>query len=144
MTGFAFRKNATFEWQGEQFRVREITASGEVLLEALSRGALALVQQQDLLAAYAAGRLRAAQPSAEQRSDPLIYSRPLSALKPGLQAQAMRRQRYLRAICADGDPVWSEHFMRPLIEKVASELQDANPPSLATLRRWLRAANKTV
>lgn len=138
MTGFAFRKNATFEWNGALFRVREITPNDELLLEALNSGELSVVQRQVLLAEYAAGTLRARSARPRDPSEPLVYSRPLSELEPHVRAQVERRHHYLRAVCSEGEPVWVDRYLRPLVSMAALEIGDARPPTATTLYRWFK------
>lgn len=135
MTGYAFRANASFEWKGTIFRVREIAANGEALLEATATGVLSLVPVATLLKEYAEGRVRFALRAAQQAPVP---GRPLDELDAGIRDEVKRRLHYLSAICHDGQPVFSEAYLRPLINRAASEFHDGNPPTISTLHRWLR------
>jgi putative transposase len=135
MAGFAFRKNTTFEWNGNTFRVREITPDDQVLLEQAGVGTLSLVAIKALLTEYAEGRARPEQPTAGRLPVP---TRPLDALDPRIREEANRRLCYLRAVCGDGEPVFSAAYMAPRIAAAACELNDSAPPSVSTIHRWLR------
>lgn len=135
MAGFAFRKNTTFEWNGNTFRVREITPDDQVLLEQAGVGSLSLVATKTLLKEYADGRARPEQPAAGSLPEP---TRPLDALDPRVREEAKRRLCYLRAACSGGEPTFSAGYMTPRIAAAARELNDASPPSVATIHRWLR------
>src|SRR4051812_38509628 len=100
MTGFSFRKNACFEWNGAAFRVREIAPNEDALLESVGTGALSLVPMDTLLADYAEGRVRIAQGRPHEVA---VKGRPLDELDPELSKETKRRLHYLRVICSAGE-----------------------------------------
>ena len=46
MAGFGLHKNMVFEWKGATFRIERLQPNGEVLIESMDGGALALVTRQ--------------------------------------------------------------------------------------------------
>lgn len=136
MTGFVFRKNTVFEWKGARFRVREITPTDQFMLEQADTGSLSIVDKTTLLAEYATGRLEGGVIEVPERRSQQLFSRPMDSLSTDMQGAVTRRLRYLRAICDQGDPVFSPEWLMPILRRVANELGDETPPSVTTVYRW--------
>ena len=124
MAGFGFRKNSTFDWNGVTFRVREITPNEELVVEAIHTGAVSVVGQQQLLAEYVQGNLTAASQASTVGQGGAVYARPLDELKPAARDEAARRLRYLRAIEAEGRPVFTKTYLEPLLLRASVEIGD--------------------
>lgn len=138
MTGFAFRKHATFEWLGVPFRIREYAGENEFLLEALQTGALKVVPREDLLKGYSTGDVKAMGNDSVPMnvpSDP-IQRRPLADIPEARLSLARRRYAYLQALYELGDLVFTPNQLQPRIMEVAHKLDDASPPSPSTIYRW--------
>ena len=136
MLGFSLRKNMVFDWNGEDFRIDRLPATGDVLLERLKDGHLQITARTTLLADYASSKIVVKENvSATARSVP-IYSRPLCDLTEEVRLQTKRRQAYLDALTEGGSPTFTKRFTLPIIERVAKEIGDSKPPSSTTLFRW--------
>lgn len=138
MAGFVFRKNSTFDWNGAQFRIREITPTEQVMLEQSETGALSIVEKSALLAEYAAGRLSGCVIKEAQLQRQPVFSRPMDSLSPELQKAAARRLHYLRAIFDQGAPVFTPAWITPILDRAAKDLGEAKPPNASTVFRWYR------
>lgn len=136
MRGFAFRKNSTFEWNGETFRIREMPPNDELVIEAVNTGTMSIVARKKLMTEYLEGRLSAAPDHGGRPPSGLVFSRPLDELAPAVREEVRRRLHYLRAIQADGPPVFTSSYLKPLVQSAALELGDEKPPSVTTLYRW--------
>ncbi len=143
MAGFGLRKNTVFDWQGGTFRIQRLQPNGDVLLEATNSGALSIVPRQQLLKEYAQGLVSAALATTAQPEDVRLYSRPLDELPAGVQQELKRRRCYLAALLEEGRPVFTVSYLSPIIQRVASELQDAKPPSAASIYRWYKRLQST-
>jgi putative transposase len=138
MAGFGLRKNMVFDWKGATFRIERLQPNGEVLLEAINGGALSLVTRQQLLDDFAQGLVSAAVATESIGTARATYSRPLEQLSEDAQNEVKRRRRYLEAITADGTPVFTPDYLRPILQKVATELGESKPPGVTTVYRWYR------
>jgi putative transposase len=138
MAGFGFRKNSTFDWNGVTFRVREMTPNEELMIEAIHTGSVSVVAQQQLLAEYVQGRLSATPRASLEADGSAAYSRPLDELKPAAQDEVTRRLKYLRAIEAEGRPVFTRAYLDPLLLRISIEIGDKKPPGASTVYRWYR------
>lgn len=138
MAGFGLRKNMVFDWKGATFRIERLQPNGEVLLEAINGGVLSLVKRQQLLDDFAQGLVSAAVATESIGTARASYSRPLDQLSEDAQRAVKRRRRYLEAITADGTPVFTPDYLRPILQTVATELGESKPPGVTTVYRWYR------
>lgn len=125
------------------FRVREITPNEELVVEAIHTGAVSVVGQQQLLAEYVQGNLTAASQASTVGQGGAVYARPLDELKPAARDEAARRLRYLRAIEAEGRPVFTKTYLEPLLLRASVEIGDKKPPGVSTVYRWYRRHEST-
>lgn len=138
MAGFGLRKNMVFDWKGETFRIERLQPNGEVLLETLNGGVLSLVKRQQLLDDFALGLVSAAKATESVGLARVTYSRPLDQLPEEAQREVTRRRRYLEAITANGTPVFTPDYLRPILQEVATGLGESKPPGVTTVYRWYR------
>lgn len=138
MAGFGLRKNMVFDWKGSTFRIERLQPNGELLLEAINGGALALVTRQQLLDDFAQGLVSTAVATQSVGMTWPTYSRSLEQLSEDVRKEVKRRRRYLEAITANGSPIFTPDYLRPIIQKVANELGETKPPGVTTVYRWYR------
>lgn len=136
MRGFALQKNTAFEWAGVAYRIQSLAPDGQVLLEASANGSLSLHTKDQLLDAYRQGALTFLQDTPKQPGQAVTFSRALNELPEKLRAEVARRHRYLRAVYEVGHPRFTNQHLAPIITRVAAELGDPQPPSVATMGRW--------
>lgn len=140
MNGFGFQKNTVFDWSGTAFRIDRLQKNGEVLLERIVDGLVSIERLDHLLAEYRDGRISTS--GYRDRSvqhDDKVFSRPLDELPCQVQDEARRRYHYLRAIFGqECKAVFTKEFLKPVIQSVAEQMGDKNPPSVTTIYRWHR------
>lgn len=135
MRGFSLRPNLVFNWDSVAYRIDRLPPGGSVLIERLEDGEFKVVQKDELLGDYTAGRI-----STEQSSDPVsksrTYTRPMAEISETLRNEVRRRLTYLRALAAQGGPIFTPAFTRPIAQQVAEQIGDKTAPSATTLYRW--------
>lgn len=138
MSGFRFQVNMVFELNGAPFRIHALPANGEVLLEAVATGAMTVSTRTKLLQNYLDGELTDGQPqaTADRHLQVPVFSRPLHELPAHVREEMARRYRYLEAIYADGTPVFTPDYLRPILERVADDIGDSKCPGPTTVYRW--------
>jgi putative transposase len=138
MAGFGLRKNMVFDWKGGTFRIDRLQPDGEILIESLHNGAVEIVTRLQLLEEFACGNISASAAPTPEGKLLVTYSRPLDQLTQEVQKEVKRRRRYLEAITADGNPVFTPHFLRPILQRVCEEIGDVKPPGVTSVYRWYR------
>jgi putative transposase len=139
MAGFSLHKNMIFDWQGAEYRIDRIQPNGDLLLERLSDGCLSVVSRESLLAEYREGNISARKVESSSTTALVpTFSKPLDELAEHVQAKVVRRKQYLEKILTYGDPVFTKAYLKPLINQIAAEIGDANPPGVTTVYRWYR------
>ena len=136
MAGFAFQKNTTFEWSGAEYRIRELPPNDEVVIESTATGLMKIVPRRLLLDEYRDGRVSARLSARCNPTAVPTFSRPLDSLPTHVRTEANRRLRYLKAIAADGPPVFTKTYLGPIVQRAALEMGDESPPSVTSLFRW--------
>ncbi|WP_287879384.1 Mu transposase C-terminal domain-containing protein [Aquitalea sp.] len=137
MTGFTLRSGMAFEWNGVAHRIERLTPQQQVLVLREIDGQIGIYAREELLTAYRDGCIQIAQ-TAVPKQKVRAFSRPLADLPPHMKTEVSRRLAYLQALEAMGSFVTTPHCLKPVIEQVASRLQDSSPPSTTTLYRWHR------
>lgn len=138
MVGFVLRKNMVFDWKGATFRIDRLPPNGELLIEPTNGGALLLVSRQQLLDDFAKGLISASVEVQSASAHLTAYSRPLDQLSPEAQKEVKRRCHYLEAITAQGPPVFTPEFLRPILQQVSEKIGDPKPPGATSVYRWYR------
>lgn len=138
MTGFMFRNNMAFEWEGAPFRVEKLLAGNELIVEQTQTGSLTKFTRAQILQAYGEGHIRVATASSQMASRTAVFGRPLQDLPPFTQKEAARRWRYVTLVLESGTPAFTCHYLQPLLIEIAAKLQDEKPPSRTTFYRWYK------
>lgn len=140
MHTFIFKTGLVLIWQGCEVRVERMEQDGQILLQRTQDRQLQLVSQQELLAAYANGRLIASDGVAEPCAASMVPSwhRPLIDLPAPILAEVTRRKHYLDWLREFGDFDFVRETLNPLLAKAAEEIRDATPPSTTTVYRWYK------
>lgn len=137
MAGFSLKKHMVFDWQETEYKVLELQENGQVVLENLKDGLLAIETKDKLLSEYKEGKVAAKNTgtSLACAAAPL-FSRPLDEISERDRLEMQRRKHYLDSIFANGTPIFTKDYLKPLIEKAAVEIGDNRPPGQATVYRW--------
>lgn len=135
MRGFSLRPNLVFNWDSAAFRIDRLPPGDSVLIERVEDGEYKIVKKDELLQEFSAGRI-----SMEQVADSVTksrtYSRPMTDIPESLRNEVRRRLTYLRALEAQGGPLFTPAFTRPIALQIAEQMGDKTPPSATTLYRW--------
>lgn len=143
MPGFTLLKGTVFDWSGTRFKIERVQANGELLLERIDNGQLALRTKDEVLAEYRSGRISAQSSEAPKATSAPAFSRPLNDLPLVTQAEVKRRTAYVRALLDLGSFTFSTSFIQPLINEVAHRINDPKPPGNVTLWRWVSRYRST-
>ncbi|WP_445288678.1 Mu transposase C-terminal domain-containing protein [Variovorax atrisoli] len=138
MTGFMFRNNMAFEWKGAPFRVERLLPDDELLVEQTQTGSLTKCTRAQILHAYEEGHLRVAAAATAMPPNTAVFGRPLQDLPPSTQKETARRWRYVTQVLEAGPPMFTSHYLQPLLTRIAAQLHDEHPPSRATFYRWYK------
>ena len=139
MPGFSLRQNMDFEWDGAAYRIQQINDQGQVMLIRRSDARLSVVETEELLAAFLAGKLRKSRGAVDATSNDMpAYGRPMVELPVRVQQEVNRRRHYIEFVAAQGTPKYSPAYLVPIIEQAAKEYGDSRPPSPVTVYRWSR------
>jgi len=134
MAGFKLCQDQVIKWNDIEYKIHRVQVNGDVLLEGLADQSLVVEKRQKLLSEYKASSLVYVDPKPAP-SVP-VFSRPLDELSEKDREMVKKRIQYLERIFENGRPVFTPSYLKPLIESIAAELKDPNPPAPITLYRW--------
>jgi len=138
MQTFIFKVGALILWNGQKMRVLRMIADGRVQLEAESDGSIHGASYFELLKDYSERRLVFVE---DPKIPEIAYARigrSLSTFPEEVQADAIRKKRYLDYLQKLGRFVSTPAVLTPLIQECASVIGDRKPPSAVTVYRWYR------
>jgi len=137
MLGFSLQKNTVSDWNGKQFLIERVQPNGDILLEDLADAAMTIVCHDELLCAFEMGQITFVRLSTNHSYNQVrIYGRPLVDLPEREKAEIARRRTYLKKIYEMGNPIFTNAYIKPIVDATAAELGDAKPPSATTIWRW--------
>ncbi|WP_176731512.1 Mu transposase C-terminal domain-containing protein [Burkholderia cenocepacia] len=142
MNGFSLTKGQVFKLDGAFFRIERVLESGSITIEDHETSEWRVTTKQELLDAYAEGRIvAAAKVDGRGPTDEIgsRYGRPFAELAKQLQIAALRRKAYVDILTSEGRPAYTPRTIQPHILRAAKILKDERPPSPATVYRWCRA-----
>ncbi len=128
------------EISGVPYRIRSRARTGELNLEHVQDGRFVTMTDGHLATLWSNGELERIT-TAEERLPPnktKHLQEPLRYLSEATRQQIERRYPYMRAFADLKVKSNSGALLEPLIQKVASEADDSNPPSVHLLQRWIR------
>ncbi|WP_043632307.1 Mu transposase C-terminal domain-containing protein [Chromobacterium haemolyticum] len=136
-----FNQGSTFLLDGREVSVVRVINGNLVTLEDIASLVVYQHTKQQLLELWAAGRITskpiADLPSAAgpNRIHPdTLCNYPQKAID-----EALRRKKYLDALSAMGNKiVFTPAKLRPLLERIAQQLEDPEVPSTVTIYRWFK------
>lgn len=135
MNGFSLRTNLVFDWDSVAHRIDRLPPNGTVLVERVEDGELKLVQREELLREFSAGRI-STEGVGSLTPKVCLYTRPTADIPEKDREEMRRRWTYLEAMTDAGGPVFTPEFAQPIVERTAKQLADSRPPSVTTLYRW--------
>ena len=134
MKSFSLQVGTLFELDRVAHRIERIHDADQVVLLRLHDGKTILKTQKELLDAYVAGDIDAAQDAYPAKRQ--LPCAPLSTLTDVQMQELKRRRAYVQALIDEGDFTFEPEFIEPFIRSIAEKIKDPSPPSRATLWRW--------
>ena len=122
---------------GTVYEVVRRTGDGDISLQDVQTLAPCALSDDQVATLFLEGSLAFVEPGeeVEEGFNPRIAD--FSQLPVNLKEEARRREAYVRPVRQRCLP-HSAAYLKPLISEVAAKLEDPNPPSVATLCRWLQ------
>ncbi|GJI92763.1 hypothetical protein [Duganella hordei] len=137
MKKFTFNSGAEICIDGQALKIGRMMEDGRLLLERPD-GSMSSESHAKLLEMYSQRRLTfVANSSAGGEMAKALY-RPLFTYPEKIQAQAIRRKKYIDFIRQYGPIPSTPQLLRPLITLCATSINDPTPPSPSSIYRWNR------
>lgn len=143
MTRCLFKRGSILAIDAVYHRIVEI-AGDRLQLRAASDGALHDYSSLELLSLYEQSRLKITTLSelpaeADERFHHLAIERSLADFSEAIRNTAIRKWKYLTAICPDGRLGLSRKVLRELLRACAEHIEPGNrPPAIASFCAWRR------
>ncbi|SPA45109.1 Integrase catalytic subunit (modular protein) [Cupriavidus taiwanensis] len=143
MTHSSFKRGSILSIDDVCHRIVEI-AGDRLQLRAASDGALHEYSSQELLSLYENARLNVTAlknfpAEGDGRSNQAPVERSLADFSEPIRIKAMRKWRYLTAICPDGRLGFSRKMLRESLRVCAEQIEPGKmPPRIATFYSWRR------
>ncbi len=143
MTHSSFKRGSILSIDDVCHRIVEI-AGDRFQLRAASDGALHEYSSQELLSLYENARLKVTAlqnfpAEGDGRSNQAPVERSLADFSEPIRIKAMRKWRYLTAICPDGRLGFSRKMLRESLRMCAEQIEPGKmPPRIATFYSWRR------
>jgi putative transposase len=129
-------------WRGRRYSIERREVTGDLHLRDLATDERRMVKDEALVDALFAGELEIASVVCQEAQQQLVGRRraeDLMLLPERRREEAKRRYRYVWAVFDRGVSTLTRATLSPIIEDVARESADPNPPSWLSLYRWLRS-----
>lgn len=138
MQRFRFKKGLRFHDGDHQWTLLRETATKKLLFQS-NQGVSKEYGKDQVLSLWNQGDWRIEEDCLEEIHDVIYLATPgdLNSLSESKQQGAIRRARYLTGTISDSVKL-TLGKLKPLIKKVAADLQDPSPPHPTTVMRWLR------
>ncbi|WP_147311570.1 Mu transposase C-terminal domain-containing protein [Cupriavidus taiwanensis] len=143
MTHSSFKRGSILSIDDIYHRIVEITGE-RFQLRAASDGALHEYSSQELLSLYEHARLKVTAlhnfpAEVDGRSNQAPVERSLADFSEPIRIKAIRRWKYLTAICPDGRLGFSRKMLRETLRICAEKIEPGKmPPRIATFYSWRR------
>lgn len=128
------------EISGVPYRIRSRARTGELNLEHVQDNRFVTMTDGHLATLWSNGELQRITTAQERRPPTKTkhLQEPLRYLSDATRKQVERRYPYMRAFADLRVKRNCGNFLLPLIQRVAIETRDDNPPSVPMLQRWIR------
>ena len=142
MTRICLRKGLHLTWQGREYVIEQYLTTGEVLLQDVLTNHLSTLKATALTQLLIQGELEfievAAKHGNQSHSQKGYRSADFTQLPSELREESKRRYRYIERVLSNNILKRTESNLKPIIDQVAIEIEDSQPPSWLTLWRWLK------
>lgn len=134
MVGFTFAQNSRFKWNEHSYRIEQINNDGSLVVYCLHNGHISCIPKQELYDAYAKTELQFLTSESEAIND--IHHRPIEEIDELTTTELRRRMAYINGLRKWGARNNTVADVKRVIETIANEINDDNPPSYFSLNRW--------
>lgn len=141
MIAINWKRNEAIQIAGETYRVCKRLETGEINLHHVNDDRFVTLPEAELVEKWASGelvRLVDADGKLKQKHREML-EQPFVTMTAAVKDEATRRYRYLKAFVDTGLRHRSSKLLQPIIDEVAEQSGDQDPPSPRKMRRWLKA-----
>lgn len=142
MKKYTFSSGCSLRIDGQFFRILRATEDGRLVMER-SDGSTTLEPRAALLEMYSQQRLTFVDEASSDGATAATLLRPLCTFPDEIQAQAIRRKKYIDFIQQYGPIPSTPALLIPVISLCAASINDPVPPSPITIYRWRRRLTMT-
>lgn len=150
MSRYSFKAGEIITIKGERFKILNLV-SRKVQARAVETGELKDWLGSELLSLYEKGELQFTDLFAQSYREASDFSsgatgRTLQDFSEDVRKKAMRKWKYLKAICPNGPIRMSRRVLASTLNALAPEIEEgasARPPSMRTFYRWHRSWTRT-
>ncbi len=141
MVAINWKRDEVVEISGDLYRFRNRTKTGEINLQHVNDNRFVTMNEDELIAKWASGDLvRVVDPDRKLKKEHRdILEQPFVTLSEPVRDEATKRFTYLKAYVDRNLNRQSSKVLQPLIDSVANQNDDQDPPSPRKMRRWLKA-----
>lgn len=141
MVAINWKRDEVVEISGDLYRFRNRTKTGEINLQHVNDNHFVTMNEADLIAKWASGDLvRLVDPDRKLKKEHRdILEQPFVTLSEPVRDKATKRFTYLKAYVDRNLNRQSSKVLQPLIDEVANQNDDQDPPSPRKMRGWLKA-----
>lgn len=140
MTRIQLRTGLHLVWQGREYVIEQCLASGEIQIKDQLTNTKSILKAVALTQLLFQGELQFLQVDAATTNQVtrLGLSADFTQIPTELREEAKRRYKYVERVLESNVLKKNESELKPIIERVANEIEDSQPPSWLTLYRWLK------
>lgn len=140
MNRFKFRPGQHFWLKGREYIIKTILANGELQICEVVTEVLSKIASSTLVQFFFQGELEIQPPP---NSDTFKKKRDygiadFTQISDELRSGAKRKYSYVKEAIERDLATWTSATLQPIIEQVAVQINDPNPPNWLTLYRWLK------
>lgn len=141
MNRMRFRPGTHVWLKGRKYLIEKRLAQGELLLRETVTENSSQIKETTLIQLWFQGELIFESVETQKvtitgKKD--YFTADFTQIAEELRCEAKRKYRYVEAVLKSHLPTRSQSSLQPVIEQIAQEINDSNPPNWLTLYRWLK------
>ncbi|MEP1076090.1 DDE-type integrase/transposase/recombinase [Leptolyngbya sp. PL-A3] len=139
MGKFRFKRGLSFWLSGKEYVIKKRLSNNDFQVCNAITEELSSFSEEALVSFLFERKLSLEPPQANADSKRRDYREAdFSQVDDSLKEEARRREKYVKEYLSQGLQKRTEAVLKPIIEKVANEIKDKNPPNWSTLYRWIK------
>lgn len=142
MNRMRFRPGTHVWLKGRKYLIEKRLAKGELLLRETVTENSSQIKETTLIQLWFQGELvfESAETQKVTTTDLKDYftADDFTSYPEELRCEAKRKYRYVDTVLKSHLPTRTQSSLQPVIEQIAQEINDSNPPNWLTLYRWLK------